>query len=804
MLQKIVRVLFLNFKFIMDKPNQNHSFQNELFPEINDHQVQIIEESIPDQFYENGSDAIKIMLDLLPNGIDPHFIDEANMLQQKFISAVDIVSKNLLYHLQSKYQDVLKAMSLISNLNNQLNLSTQNISILREVLQQADSEICQNPETFFHQIQKQKNLKIVLDHLDFVKQIVESSEKINQALNDNNFVLAIELYLKPAEFSSKVHNLTGVENLISSLHNKYSRILDKMDTALVLQTTIFDCGIYDNLMTAYDNLNQINVVPQKLQEAFITKLDADFNSIANSNSNNNKISKFREMLNAFIKSNKMILSTYHQIVSFHRGNSKYASILIPIEKIAEAIWNIIETNLSSIILKIPIQKMNFEYFNNLINCINDFLQFGGTIVDTTNEIIIRSMNNITQNYFNYFHQNTLESILENIELDTLATIPTDMEFVRQIFSFKGNDNASHNFQYIQINPSSQVDLSKNTNLCISIIKSIHQYMMILYYVPSLSVEIVRCIRELAEYYSFSILNIIFKKFTNKPFEFDQNKQTFKLYDCSLLVPSDGIQAILRIVHHLTNRSTKFIFPTKISNEVNDNYEEFIITAKNNMNTLTWYLNSIRSIIEENLPESSLGSIRRFYSDFVSNFLSRFSDFTYPFLIPEIVDLTSFEQQIKTIKFNKSNQNNEQHQFSKTWMTIAESFNSKLKDIDENDKKNLLAALWNYTSFISINAISLLHNLSQEERSSLIVDFTIMYQYILKFDVNMKINNLIIIEYINASFMAKDQFLIWVENNFNKYTLNQLLAIVDTGLGDKISKKEKIQIQDEIKKRYLNK
>lgn len=348
------------------------------------------------------------------------------MLQQKFISAVDIISKNLRFQLQAKYFDVLKAMNLISDLNNQLNLSTQNISILRQILQKADSEICQNPENFFHQTQKQKNLKSVLDLLDLVKQISESSEKINQALQKNDFVLAITLCFKPSEHSSKFQNLTGVDRLISSLQNTYSRITDKMDTALVSQTIAFNHIIYDNLINAYD---QLKLVPQKLQEAFLTRLKAEFDSIIDNEEYKN-FTTFKEIVNSFVNFSKSLLSTYQQIVSYHRISSKSSLIHSSIEKMIEKIWISIDDDLTIILKKNPIQKMNFDGFNNVLNILNDFKQFSATIVDITSNFLDESIYNIGSNYLKYFHQIALEAILENIELDTWVVIPTNTDFER--------------------------------------------------------------------------------------------------------------------------------------------------------------------------------------------------------------------------------------------------------------------------------------------------------------------------------------------------------------------------------------
>ena len=158
--------------------------------------------------------------------------------------------------------------------------------------------------------------------------------------------------------------------------------------------------------------------------------------------------------------------------------------------------------------------------------------------------------------------------------------------------------------------------------------------------------------------------------------------------------------------------------------------------------------------------------------------------------------------MKEIRFNKNDECGEQHQFSKTRISITENFIIKLNNdaLNEIDKDLLLKAFWIYSSFISINNLASLTALLPKEKSLLIVDFKMMSQYLKKI-IKSNIDSDWIIEYINASLLKKNEFISWAENNFNKYTFYQLSAIVDTGLADKINKKEKAQIQEKIKKLF---
>ena len=59
----------------------------------------------------------------------------------------------------------------------------------------------------------------------------------------------------------------------------------------------------------------------------------------------------------------------------------------------------------------------------------------------------------------------------------------------------------------------------------------------------------------------------------------------------------------------------------------------------------------------------------------------------------------------------------------------------------------------------------------------------------------------VIDYVNAYYSTKTDLMNWVDNNYKKYTMAQLIAIVETGLIDQIGRKDKTQLQDNIKNKY---
>lgn len=789
--------------------------RKKLFPNITTDQIHTLQKFVPDEFYESNTDPIEVTLKLLPqamvvsNNVDPGFLAEADNLQKGFMDSVDIVSRNLSANLEAKYNDVLKAMTLIAELNNQLNLSTQNIRQARQVLHLAESEICDHPQSFFRQIQKQKNLKSVLDLLNLVQTIAKSTDQLNQALSKRDFVGALALCLKPAELSTSVRKLTGVENLVSSLHNMYSRVIDKMDTELVAQTTNFERDVYENLIKAYDHLNQLTLVPQKLQEAFMTRSNAKFDEIT-ANADYQNVGKFKEMLQSFIESSYTLLSVHQQIVAWHRGTTEYDSIRRAIEEMAKTIWDSIENDVTTILKKAPVQKLNFESFDTLLKMTNSFIQFGATVVDMPGGALGLAMDRITTEYFKLFHRNSLEGARENLEMDTWVTIPADAEFERQVLTLsipvKEGTDVSLGMTSVNIQSAFQINLSKITNSGSSVIKMLHQYLSMMKAVPTLAVDAIQGIRELVEYYTFCVLYIFLKNSPVKPFEMNQNNKIVLNWQYVILLTSDGVQSLSRIIHHFLN--SNILFPTKSMVEEDAiTVAKQAVSATDDMHAIDWYLESIRTYLEEALPENSIGSLRRFYSDVVMNILKNFPSYCYQFLIPNLVDLNSFDQQVRSTKFNINEAQIDPHQFSQTWVSIAHQFNEnvisqQMSEIGEKERDQFLIAFWTYSSFVVLNAFASATKCTQEGRTSMVSDFRNMsHEFTELIGKRFQINTDWIISYLNAYYSTKTEFTGWCESNSKRYTLNQLMAIVETGLSSQLGRKDKMQLQDFIKKLY---
>jgi hypothetical protein len=79
---------------------------------------------------------------------------------------------------------------------------------------------------------------------------------------------------------------------------------------------------------------------------------------------------------------------------------------------------------------------------------------------------------------------------------------------------------------------------------------------------------------------------------------------------------------------------------------------------------------VNNILEESLPENSLGGLGRFFSDGVSVFLVNFSEFIFQFFVPGLIQLSEVESQIKGLKWNITEALTEPHGFTSTWAALG--------------------------------------------------------------------------------------------------------------------------------------
>ena len=772
----------------------------DLFVGLKPEQLATLQQFVPDDFFDEGIDPLSEVLGLLPAPDDPTFAEKLEALERGQSQSLETISRHLNKNLLDNYQEVLQAMNMISLLNHQLNLSATNIRTTREVLHTAEAEICDRPQVFFNQILKKNNTKTVLDLLQKVDKIIKSSDELNAALKRRDFKTALTLTLSSSDLGGDVNQLKGVADVVASLREMYNRVQEEMDAALVEQADNFERDVYENLVEAYDQLNKLVLVPQKLQEAFVEKINKVWDGVNRFPSDFKNIKKYKTHLSNLIEGLCAVLRVHQQIVDWHRGVEGYAAIRKATEEMARFLWDLCEKHVTQLVKRAPVDTMNFENFDQIMKATAAFLQFGATVVDLPGGQLSMEVDVMTTNYFKLFHRGSLEAAREGISMDTWDTVPSASDFEKSLLTLaipvKDNFDPSvgSGMTSITIPSAFPIDLGKTTNSCSNMLRMLHRYLTLMKAVPTLSSETFKGIAELVEFYAFAVWHLFLLKSPpeTRPYEMDRKgKMSFNQNNFILLSP-EGNQTLIRIARRFQDADT--LLPN--SSLVDDDPYRMIVQAAaaiENMKGISWYLQSIKSTVEESLPENSLGGFRRFMDDIVSALLMHFSSFLCQFFVPGLVQFGDFQEQLKAIKWNFSEAMIDAHKFTETWAVAARAFSEQLKKVRMHapDKQDLWVGVWTYTNFVMLNAYSSSSKCTPEGRTSMKSDAQAMkhdFEEITGKAIEVQMDWLI--KWIQAYFLGADEFKQFVSDNIRKYTVSQLKAIVETGFSTDISRNDK--------------
>lgn len=772
----------------------------DLFVGLKPDQLSTLQQFVPDDFFDEGTDPLSEVLDLLPPPSDPTFSEKLEALERGQSQSLETISRHLNKNLLDNYQEVLQAMNMISVLNHQLHLSASNIRTTREVLHTAEAEICDRPQVFFNQILKKNNTKTVLDLLQKVDKIIKSSDELNAALKRRDFKTALMLTLSSSDIGGDVNQLKGVADVVASLREMYNRVQEEMDTALVEQADGFERDVYENLVEAYDQLNKLVLVPQKLQEAFVERINKVWDNINRFPTDFKNIKKYKTHMTNLIEGLCSVLRVHQQIVDWHRGVEGYQTIRKATEEMSRFLWDLCEKHVTQLVKRAPVDTMNFENFDQIMKVTAQFLQFGATVVDLPGGQLSMEVDTMTTNYFKLFHKGSLEAAREGISMDTWDVMPSAADFEKSLLTVaipvKDNFDPSigSGMTSITIPSAFPVELGKTTNSCSNMLRMLHRYLTLMKAVPTLSSETFKGIAELVEFYVFAVWHLFLLKTApdTRPYDVDRKgKFSFNPHNYVLLSP-DGNQTLLRIARRFQDSDS--LLPA--SSLVDDDQFRMIVqaaAAAENMKGISWYLQSIKGTVEESLPESSLGGFRRFMDDIVSGLLMHFSSFLMQFFVPSIMHLGEFQEQLKAIKWNFSEAMIDAHRFTESWAVAARALAENLKKVKMNiaDKQDLWIAVWTYTNFCLLNAYSSSSKCTPEGRTSMKSDAQAM-----KHDFEevtgkaIEVQSDWLINWIQAYFLGADDFKVFVSDNIRKYTVSQLKAIVETGFCFDIGRNDK--------------
>jgi hypothetical protein len=284
----------------------------------------------------------------------------------------------------------------------------------------------------------------------------------------------------------------------------------------------------------------------------------------------------------------------------------------------------------------------------------------------------------------------------------------------------------------------------------------------------------------------------------RPFDVQASKVSLNANHAVILsagnFPPDGYQWLIKAAKWLQDSQ----FPALGKGSVSPNAVDAIAqlgTACENMRAAAWYLQSIREILEE-YPESREGNFTRLYSEVVETFLMNFGQFTFRFFAPGFIQLGDFEQGLKQIKWNiqaPPDLVSEPPPYVKAWRIAATAFRDGLPRIalDHGRKDELWAAVWQYTCYLLLAAFSGTSKATDAGRALMKFIVTALSEVFqgLK-PASVVVDSTWVLGFVDAFYLKLDAFHTWAQTNSRKYTLQQFMSLVESGLHEDLGRQPK--------------
>jgi hypothetical protein len=260
----------------------------------------------------------------------------------------------------------------------------------------------------------------------------------------------------------------------------------------------------------------------------------------------------------------------------------------------------------------------------------------------------------------------------------------------------------------------------------------------------------------------------------------------------ILLPPGRQDTLSRMLHHV--QELQFVLPSKT--EFSPDPAEALVQAAsacNNFEGIAWYFKSISHIIEGSLPENRSGLVKRTYDGLIANFLLEFAKFAFPFLVSGVAPLAEFDQQVRAVKWTMADAVTEAHPYVATWRTAGIEFRERVGRlaIPEAKKDDLWIAFWTYTNLLLLNAFASSPKVTSQGRQAMLLDFRSLANEFPGLTVKkIPFDEKWTADYIQAFFKEMNQFKEWLQSERNKYSLTQMMTLIESGLSSDLGRQPK--------------
>ncbi|CAM6082152.1 unnamed protein product [Calypogeia fissa] len=236
-------------------------------------------EELGEDFYEEGFDPIRHMLENLPA--------ESNDLSQQYFDTkggekllqLDMITERLSKQVVENHEEMVKGMQLVTELDRDLQLSSIICKNGRRFLSMAAQEVTQDL-VVAENVKKKQVLLNLLPVLERIQLAIETKSRLNSTMERGDYALALQLCSESALLLEECSDLKAIIDVNHSLEDWLQRTIESVDKILLTVCHKFNPDKYSSVLLAYVVLDDIPGLAEKAQTFYAQIIVSETHAVA--------------------------------------------------------------------------------------------------------------------------------------------------------------------------------------------------------------------------------------------------------------------------------------------------------------------------------------------------------------------------------------------------------------------------------------------------------------------------------------------------------------------------------------------
>ncbi|KAL2541061.1 Vacuolar protein sorting-associated protein [Abeliophyllum distichum] len=295
-------------------------------------QGQVVDE-LEEEFYEEEFDPVRHVLEHIPTEeSELSYFEEKATLK---LAQLDMIAERLSRHVMENYEEMVKGMNLVRELEKDLKVANVICMNGRRHLTSSRNEVSRDLIVTTSSKKKQALLDL-LPILTELRHALDMQMALETSVEDGNFSKAFQVLAEYLQLLDSLSELSAVQEMNRSVEVWLGKTLQKLDSLLLGVCQDFKEEDYITVVDAYALIGDVSGLAEKIQSFFMQEVLSETHSVLrtilqedleNPNMQSNRLtysdlciqipeSKFRQCLLATLAMIFKLMSSYYAIMNF--------------------------------------------------------------------------------------------------------------------------------------------------------------------------------------------------------------------------------------------------------------------------------------------------------------------------------------------------------------------------------------------------------------------------------------------------------------------------------------------------------